>query len=200
MNRIAKWVYLDSCRLVVDGKEIETTESGKELLTQLYRKYVNDYPKFFKMDPLCRLGLVASELLMKGAIENENGDEYSIILFNKSGSLANDKLYQGTIDESNYYPSPAVFVYTLPNIVTGEIAIRHRIHGESSFYVLDDVNATMIRSIVGSSFETSTKGIVCGWLECSSENEFKAALFIVDKTSATDFTEEEINRIINYKQ
>jgi hypothetical protein len=58
----------------------------------------------------------------------------------------------------------------------------------------------MIRSIVGSSFETSTKGIVCGWLECSSENEFKAALFIVDKTSATYFTEEEINRIINYKQ
>ena len=56
----------------------------------------------------------------------------------RSGSLDDDQTYQQTIQSAdNYFPSPAVFVYTLSNIVTGEIAIRHRIMGESTCYVTE---------------------------------------------------------------
>ena len=42
--------------------------------------------------------------------------------------------FQETIQHADsYYPSPALFVYTLPNIVTGEIAIRNKYYGETSF-------------------------------------------------------------------
>ena len=37
---------------------------GAEKLVELYRTHVGNYPKFFKMDPLCRLGFVASEMLL----------------------------------------------------------------------------------------------------------------------------------------
>ena len=33
-----------------NGSRMETTGTGSELLNNAYRHYVNDYPKFFKMD------------------------------------------------------------------------------------------------------------------------------------------------------
>ena len=37
--------------------------------------------------------------------------------------------------EGDKAASPAVFVYTLPNVVLGEICIRHKIQGENTFFV-----------------------------------------------------------------
>ena len=38
---------------------------NEQNLTDLYRRYVGDYPKFFKMDGLSKLGFVATEMLLK---------------------------------------------------------------------------------------------------------------------------------------
>jgi 3-oxoacyl-[acyl-carrier-protein] synthase-1 len=81
--------------------------------------------------------------------------------------------------DGNYYPSPALFVYTLPNIVTGEIAIRHHIQGETSFYVLD--NPEQLEPIVQSTLATrhSPAVLLAGWCECSEANMFNAKLQII---------------------
>ena len=56
----------------------------------------------------------------------------------RAASLDTDLKHQATIaNPQEYYPSPAVFVYTLPNICLGEISIRHQLHTEGSFFVLD---------------------------------------------------------------
>ena len=112
------------------------------MLVELYREYVKDYPKFFKMDTLSRLGFMAAELLLQaeGAERFVPREDRAVILANRSASIKNDKDYLETISEGNYYPSPALFVYTLPNIVTGEIAIRNKYLGETAFYVLDNPN------------------------------------------------------------
>lgn len=34
-------------------------------ITGLYREFAGDYPKFFKMDALCKLGFIAAELLLR---------------------------------------------------------------------------------------------------------------------------------------
>lgn len=47
------------------GEMLPTQAVGDLLLVELYHKYVADYPKFFKMDTLSRLGFVASELLCR---------------------------------------------------------------------------------------------------------------------------------------
>ena len=194
---IRNWVKINSDTVYFNGDEILTGTSGKDLLIGLYRKYLKDYPKFFKMDTLCRLGKIACELLLNDIKDNSCKEDISIILFNKSGSLANDITYQKTIIEDNYFPSPSVFVYTLANIVTGEIAIRHKIYGETSFYISNTIDVQQMYDIVTSSLTNGNKRCICGWLECSSENSFEAILFLLDDSNNNHFNIENINRIIN---
>ena len=57
-------IYITPEMAMVDGKALNHKEKGAALLTELYRAHIGDYPKFFKMDTLCKLGFVASELLL----------------------------------------------------------------------------------------------------------------------------------------
>ena len=121
--KIERKIEITANSVLLDGQPVQVQQSGEKMLVELYRKYVGDYPKFFKMDTLSRLGFIAAEMLIGAA----NDVPSAIILANRSASIKNDRDYLATISEGNYYPSPALFVYTLPNIVTGEIAIRHHI-------------------------------------------------------------------------
>ena len=176
--------------VTIDGKPLELQEKGGALLTEVYKRYIGDYPKYYKMDVLCRLGFVASELLLK---RTENGelrterydyreDETAIILFNHSSSIQADKNYQTSIaDPENYFPSPSAFVYTLPNIVTGEIAIRHHIQGETSFYILQEKDEQMMEKIIEASFaDIGTKRVLCGWIDAEDDDHFEAELKTIE--------------------
>lgn len=170
--------------VLVGTEKVHFEATGSELLVEVYRKRVGNYPKFFKMDPLSRLGFVASELLL--AQENPRRtdcEDRAVILFNRSASLADDVLYQKTIrnEEGEFFPSPAVFVYTLPNIVTGEIAIRNKYYGETSFYVFDDKDDSWM-DIVDQAFQDPvTRSAVAGWLECPDLEHFEAELYLIEK-------------------
>ena len=143
--------------------------SIEEHLSQLYRNIGMNYPKFFKMDRLCKAGILGAEMLLKDYdFDHENVKaDWGIILMNSASSLDNDRRYQETIAEDNYYPSPAVFVYTLANIVTGEIAIRHKIGGESSFYVMPEFDQKLMEEIIGQAFTANPEltHIICGWVD-----------------------------------
>ena len=122
-----QWVKITPERVILNGEPLITTAQGAALLTEIYRSRVNDYPKFFKMDELSKLGFIASELLLQAEGDrHQDSEDRAVILFNRSSSVTNDRKYQDTIQRpDDYFPSPALFVYTLPNIVTGEIAIRN---------------------------------------------------------------------------
>ena len=173
--------------VLVDGKEIDVEGKGKDLLTALYRQYVGDYPKFYKMDGLSRLGFMASELLLQaeGNDVAAEGDNRAVVLFNHSSSISADRAYLDTIaDPNNCFPSPSVFVYTLPNIVTGEIAIRHHYHGETSFYILPRRDEALMESILRATFvDTAIRSAVCGWLDYVDDQHFMADLQIVTTKS-----------------
>ena len=142
----------------------------------LYRKYVGDYSKFFKMDALCKLGLVASEMLLKD-VPCEEKENAAIVLFNRNGSLITDRNYQKTIAADNYFPSPSLFVYTLANIVEGEIAIRHKIQGETMFYILPEYDEARMEEVVNQTKLTSAPSFVlAGWVDYDSESDYLADL------------------------
>ena len=166
--------------VTIDGKPLELQEKGGALLTEVYKRYIGDYPKYYKMDVLCRLGFVASELLLRRCDERE--DETAIILFNHSSSIQADKNYQTSIaDPDNYFPSPSAFVYTLPNIVTGEIAIRHHIQGETSFYILQEKDEQMMEKMIEASFaDPGTRRILCGWIDAEDDDHFEAELKTIE--------------------
>lgn len=149
------------------------------LLTSLYRQMIGNYPKFYKMDGLSRLGFVASEILLNA----EKGDmdkKRAIIFFNHSSSIASDRNYKESInDKNNYFPSPSIFVYTLPNIVTGEIAIRNHFHGETSFFILPDKDERMMEEILQASCrDAQSKSFLTGWIDYEDERHFEADLKI----------------------
>lgn len=170
---VEREIEITPTSVIINGTPIEIQETGDKMLVELYRRFVGDYPKFFKMDTLCRLGFIAAEILLK----NEKVE--AIILANRSASIKNDTDYLATISEGNYYPSPALFVYTLPNIVTGEIAIRHHIQGETSFYILEKPED--LEPIIQSTLAIHHLpfAIMAGWVECSQSNEFYAKLQII---------------------
>lgn len=160
--------------LEVDGQRVAEAVAGESFLTQLYRKYGMGYPKFFKMDVLCRVGLIASELLLAA----EGGERFvpradrAVILFNRNTSLHADRSFQATIaDAEDFYPSPSVFVYTLPNIVTGEIAIRHKIGGETSFLIFPDFAPERLERIAVQTLAANPelKHLICGWVDYDEE-------------------------------
>lgn len=173
--------------VMINGNPLAHNEKGAALLTELYRNHVGDYPKFFKMDTLCKLGFVASELLLQAEGEPRfvPREDRAIILFNRNASLQADTAYQATIqDPENFFPSPAAFVYTLPNIVTGEIAIRNKYYGETSFLVIEDNDASIISRQLENAFQDpKTTSILNGWVDCFDENHFEARLFLLDKPS-----------------
>ena len=154
--------------VVLDGKAIEVNEVGDKMLVELYRRFAGNYPKFFKMDTLSRLGFIAAEMLQPRVD--------AVILANRSASIKNDRDYLETITNGNYYPSPALFVYTLPNIVTGEIAIRHNIQGETACYILE--NPEELEPILRSTPFTTA---LAGWCECSGPIEYYAKIQIIWK-------------------
>lgn len=157
--------------MLLDGQPIAVENTGDKLLVELYRRYAGDYPKFFKMDTLSRLGFMAAEILLqKEKVE-------AVVFANRSASIKNDTDYLATIAEGNYYPSPSLFVYTLPNIVTGEIAIRHHIQGETAFYILE--SPEQLEPIVQSQITCCPTPILAGWVECSAPNMFYAKLQII---------------------
>lgn len=161
---------------ILDGRKISDSS-----ISGLYREFAGDYPKFFKMDSLCKLGFMGAEILLKG-IPAELREKAAVILFNRNSSLITDRNYQKTISEDNYFPSPALFVYTLANIVTGEIAIRHRIHGETAFHITDENNAGLQEEIAARAFLTSSPSfILTGWVDYNNESDYLADLRLITR-------------------
>ena len=113
-------------------------QNASSFFKETYQYLKIDYPKFFKMDNLSKLGFLAAEILLS---DLENKENLGIILASSSSSLDTDVAFGKTIKEmDNFFPSPSVFVYTLPNIVIGEICIRHKSYGENAMFILDKRN------------------------------------------------------------
>ena len=136
------------------------------------------------MDMLSRLGFIASELLItaEGKERFAENEQRAVILFNHSSSIHADTSYLESIKApENYFPSPSLFVYTLPNIVTGEIAIRNHYYGETSFFILPQKDETIISQVQRAAFsDPMTNSMMTGWLDYEDDDNFLADMYIMD--------------------
>lgn len=105
-----------------------------EFIREEYKSLNAPNMKFFKMDDLSKLGYVAAEKLLQDVDLEQDSTRTAIVLANHAASLDTDWRHQQLLN-AHEMASPAVFVYTLPNIVSGEICIRHHIQGENTFFV-----------------------------------------------------------------
>jgi hypothetical protein len=166
-------------------------------LISIYQYLEVNYPKFYKMDNLSKLGWLASEILLKDEHikDNYRPEETGIVISNADSSLDTDLKYFETVKDM---PSPALFVYTLPNIMIGEISIRNNFKGENAFFIFEQFDADFIEQYVSNLLNNNNLQVcICGWVELLKE-EYKAALFLVEKVKREGsnlFTKEQIGNV-----
>ena len=133
---ITRYCLIRNQTVIADGKVIFTLPPGKldDFLEAAYAFLKVDYPKFYKMDNLSKLGFLAAEVLLKDRelVKEYDAENVALVLSNAHSSLDTDLRYN---ESAKTLASPALFVYTLPNIVAGEICIRHKIKGENAFFI-----------------------------------------------------------------
>jgi len=193
---ISGWCSItDQTVILKNKKEIfaENFANFAAFIKALYKKEQVNYPKFYKMDNLSKLGFLSAELLIRNSdvLRKYNNSEIGVVISNSSSSLDTDLDYHELIrDKSNYFPSPSVFVYTLPNILIGEICIRHRIKGENAFFVSEKFDPEQLGLYVTHLFDQGKIAVcICGWVELLKE-KYHSVLFTVERVE--DKSEETI--------
>ncbi|MFT3946248.1 MAG: hypothetical protein QM763_04670 [Agriterribacter sp.] len=175
----------------------ELSLSPQDFFLALYKHLQTDYPKFYKMDNLCKLGFLATEILLHGKNINEAYEKTKtgIVLSNANASLDADIAYFESVKN---IPSPAQFVYTLPNIVIGEISIRHGFKGENAFFVAEEFDAALPEFYVSDLFKRkSIDCCIAGWVDFLGQS-YKAVLYLVENHSterSLPWKTEHINKI-----
>lgn len=182
---INKYCIIRNGSVRIDGEEFHSNKSDfNSFLLEIYQKLEMNYPKFHKMDSLCKLSVVAVESLLKeeNLFERCSTEEVAIVFGNRSSSLESDLHHAKAIeDKGHYFPSPSVFVYTLPNISIGEVAIKFKIKGENAFFVDEVWNADLFEKQISTLFTiTSTKAVIAGWIEVF-DSSYEAFVFICEK-------------------
>lgn len=194
---ITSYCNIKNNQMYLNGSLLFSDESSSflEFIRSAYKSENTKYPKFFKMDNLSKLAFMAADVLLKNESLNTEGENNIAIVFsNKSSSLDTDRKHQESIqNKETYYPSPAVFVYTLPNICIGEISIKYKLYSENSFFIFDNFNADHLFAYSNSLFsDNKAESVLCGWVEFDDENNYEAFLYLVSKTGTLKHTKQNI--------
>lgn len=165
-----------------------------------YKHLEISYPKFFKMDNLSKLAFLAADVILKNEDLGEEENNIALVFSNKASSLDTDRKHHNSIQNAGeYFPSPAVFVYTLPNICLGEISIRHRLYSENSFFIFERFNAEHLHSYANSLLRSGkAESLLCGWVDYD-ENEYEAFLYLVDSEGEIPHTNKQLTELYNTK-
>lgn len=162
----------------------EGSADFNSFIKDLYRDLQIGYPKFFKMDRLSKLAFVSSELLLKNReLTKEYAvDKVGVYLANNASSLDTDRVHQKSINNRHeYFPSPAIFVYTLPSISLGEIAIKQKIKGGNNFFIFNNFDASFFSDYVEDQIKLNKiESCLFGWVNLDDE-DYDSALFLVEK-------------------
>ena len=178
----------------------DNANSFSEFIKAAYKTQNTKYPKFFKMDNLSKLAFIAADiLLMNENINPEKNNDIAIVFSNRASSLDTDRKHQESIqNKESYYPSPAVFVYTLPNICIGEISIKYKLYSENSFFIFDNFNATHLFNYSNSLLSCNKASqVLCGWVEFDDENNYEAFLYLVSEEGIKKHSEQDIIKLYN---
>jgi hypothetical protein len=191
-------------RLVVDqGKVIYGNDQGtfSDFLEGALTSLSVAYPKFYKMDHLSQLGFLAMEVLARESqvMHRYASEQVALVLSNANASLDTDTVYFNT---TKTMASPALFVYTLTNIVTGELCIRHGIKGENAFFVFPQFDSVLLCNYVNMVMASEkTQACVAGWVDVMGD-QHDVFLYLVEKqknNSALEHSAEQLQELYQLK-
>lgn len=193
---IQNYCKIKNNKVFLNGKQVfeNKTLNNKDFFKSVYNFLDIKYSKFFKMDSLSKLAFLSSEFILN-KMEPE-GKNIAIVLSNNASSLDTDRKHQDSInDKENYYPSPAIFVYTLPNIGIGEISIRHQLKSENGFFVFENYNPNFHYNYEKSLLNNNkSESVLAGWVNID-EDSYEAFLYLVSENGTLEHTEKNLNQL-----
>lgn len=138
--------------------------------------------KFFKMDDLAKLAYTAALYLLRD--RHYVPEHIGSVLANRSSSLHTDARHQQLIDNGGEEAaSPAVFVYTLPNVAAGEVCIRHKMKNESTFFIQPSPDPTFLQNYARDIMRRSRmQACIIGWCELD-EGHYEASFTLIENKS-----------------
>lgn len=178
---ISTYVRLTDEALSVNGKLFISNDQQLEptlFLKELYKKLLNGYSKFHKMDMLSKMSILMMETWLQHSESGLPLDNRTAIIFaNSTSSKRTDLLFEQSRRESA--ASPSLFVYTLPNISIGEVSIKYKWTGESIFLLLPSFDFEAFQEMIVSFGQyPEIKQFICGWIE--DDGGLKGHLLVVD--------------------
>jgi hypothetical protein len=201
LNYITVNSSINQDKVSKDGRLLfeNNAADASAFLLSVYQHFGLNYPKFYKMDNLSKLGWLASEVLLKDSFDKQKyrPEEVGLVFANRNSSLDNDLKYFDSIKD---IASPSLFVYTLPNIVIGEICIRNGFKGEHAFYIQQDFDVSFIENQVNELLDNDIlRACICGWVDILGD-DYKAVLFLAEKQKndgAVPFSAENMSAVFN---
>lgn len=194
MYYISKYIEIKEGQIWMNGKlqSKATAVDFNDMMKEWYKGLQISYPKFYKMDDLCKLAFIGCEWLLK----DEDFKEIALLFSNSEASLDTDSKYQQSIQSpDDYYPSPAVFVYTLPNIAIGEVSIRHQLKTESMFLVSDSFPIDEMMPYTAYLLQTQKADkVVCAWIH-KLQDQYHACMYLVEKEGTVTHNKSNINEL-----
>lgn len=181
---INSYCHIHSSKIFKDGEMIHNLKVAgtEDVLKSSYPLIMHNYPKYYKMDALSKLGILGAELLFAdiALVNHFSKDHFAIVMSNCDSSLDTDLKHQQAFENMDtFFPSPAIFVYTLPNIVAGEIAIKHQLKGENLFYISNEFDAVQTQMLVENIFSKAhTSACLVGWVNVL-KNDYEGFLMLV---------------------
>ncbi len=192
--------YIHPKGAFLNGKKlIDTSNTDENYLKVIYTTLGIDYPKFYKMDNLSKLSLLAEHLLhdqFPSEVDLEN--DLQLLFANASSSQITDFKFKDSYLNLGS-PSPSLFVYTLPNILTGELSIRYKWYGENVFFIQEQFDAEFFFEQLQFSFKRGNSLCLCGWVESNVNGTEECFLFLVAKNGEEATPENIMNSLSKYR-
>lgn len=193
---ITKTSHITSNKILSNGHVVFSQEPAngfQDFIKAAFKELCAAYPKFYKMDSLCKLAFVASEVLLKDTnlTSTYPKDEIGLVFLNGTSTINTDKDHQRSIDDrGNYFPSPAVFVYTLPNIMLGEICIKNGFFGENALLISEKFESEVLYRQVSLLFENKRQqACIAGCADICNEH-YEAFMMLIEPDSVFDNSKE----------
>lgn len=191
---IQDFCHFKEGELLINGTSVfKSPETDfKTVIKSAYKNLDVDYSKFFKMDNLSKLAFLPADQLLK----DDDEKNMALLFSNKSSSLDTDRKHQKSIEDvTQYYPSPSVFVYTLPNICLGEISIKHQLYSENSFFIFEQFTPDILHAYATELLQSNkAEKALCGWVDID-HGKYEAFLYVVAKKGTFVHSISEINRL-----
>ncbi len=193
-----KHIYIAHSCLFINGELVLKAENPifVKFLKEIYNFAEVKYPKYFKMDGLSKLGFLAAEVLLQNIAISGTAEKQGIVLENRASTWLIDMQHQETInDRGNYFPSPANFVYTLPNVMTGEICIRLGFKGENAVFVNSGFDPIFVVNYIKSLFAANKADFMLGGFVDADDEYYDAFMFYADRENQELLSGEEMATI-----